>query len=145
MDIFQLKDLSAEERRTVLLGEAVKVEQQAYMRPLSQAELLIKKDELTNNSILKAKIEDEFSEVKKEYKSKLDPLKDLIHETLDALRNKAVLVKGNVYVLSDPKNKMMHNVDVDGNVLSSRPMLPEERQLRINQDPTTFVTLQSNE
>lgn len=94
MDIFKLKDLSEDERLTVLLGEAITTEEQVYMKPLSPDELSIKKDELTNAAILKAVIEDELAEIKSQYKDNIvDPL---------------------------------------GNVLSSRRMLPEERQFRIS-------------
>lgn len=55
-----------------------------------------------------------------------------ISEYLDAIKNKAVEVKGKVYKLADFENQMIHFVDPLGNVLSSRKMLPDERQFRIN-------------
>lgn len=131
MDIYKLKELSLEERDTILEGEALKVEEQAYMRPLSKEELDIKKDDLASAAILKAVIEEELQQIKEDYKLKLTPLRDKITEALSALKNKAEQVKGKVYQLADYENQMIHYVDPMGHVLSSRRMLPEERQFRI--------------
>lgn len=132
MDIFKLKDLSEDERLTVLLGEAITTEEQVYMKPLSADELSIKKDELANAAILKAVIEDELAEIKSQYKDKIEPLRNIVSESILAIKNKAVEVKGTVYKLADYENQLIHIVDPLGNVLSSRRMLPEERQFRIN-------------
>lgn len=131
MDIYKLKDLSDDERQTVLQGEALSVEEQAYMKPLSPEELAIKKDDLASAAILKAVIEEELAEIKAQYKDKLEPLREKVTEAIQAIKNKAVEVKGNVYKLPDYENQMIHIIDSMGQVLSSRRMLPEERQFRI--------------
>lgn len=131
MEIYKLKDLSDEERQTVLQGEAISVEEQAYMKPLTPDELSIKKDDLASAAILKAVIEEELAEIKAQYKEKLEPLREKVTEAIQAIKNKAVEVKGNVYKMADYDNQMIHVVDSMGQVLSSRRMLPEERQFRI--------------
>lgn len=131
MDVYKIKSLSVEERETVLQGEALSVEVQSYMQPLSPDELAVKKDEFTNAAILKAATENELTDIKKEFKDKLDPLRSKISECLTAIKNKAVEVKGNIYKLPDYENQMIHFIDPLGNVLSSRRMLPEEKQYRI--------------
>lgn len=133
MDVYRLKDLSEEERQSVLQGEALTVEEQAYMKPLTPEELAIKKDDLATAAILKAVIEDELAEIKSQYKEKLEPLREKVSEAIEAIKNKAVEVKGHVYKLPDYENQMIHIVDSLGQVLSSRRMLPEERQFRIQQ------------
>lgn len=132
MDIYRIKDLSAEDRASVLQGEALTISEQAYMKPLSPDELNVFKDDLANAAILKAVIEDELNEIKLQYKAKIEPLRLRVSEAIDAIKNKAVEVKGDVYKMADHDNNMIHHVDPLGNVLSSRRMLPEERQLRIN-------------
>jgi predicted GNAT superfamily acetyltransferase len=131
MDVYKLKTLSVEDRLSVLRGESLKVEVQSYMQPLSPEELAIKKDEFTNAAILKAATENDLAEVKKEFKDKLDPLRSKISECLTAIKNKAIEVTGDVYMMDDHENQMIHFVDPNGNVLSSRRMLPEEKQTRI--------------
>jgi hypothetical protein len=132
MEIYRLKEMSAEDRDSVLLGEALSVEEQAYMKPLSPEEISIRKDDLASAAILKAVIEDELSEIKKQYKDKIEPLRTKVSEAIEAIKNKAVEVKGKVYKLADYENQMIHYVDPLGNVLSSRRMLPEEKQFRIS-------------
>lgn len=131
MDIYKLKDLSEEDRQSVLQGESIAIEEHGYMKPLSTEELAIKKDELANAAILKAIIEDELAEIKAQYKDKIEPLRITVGECIDAIKNKAVEVHGKVYKLADYENQMIHVVDPLGNVLNSRRMLPEERQFRI--------------
>lgn len=131
MDIYKLKDLSAEERQTVLLGEAVSGEDQSYLMPLSTEELHIRREEMANASILLAEYAAEFKEVKDQYKSKITPIAQKRDEALEAIRLKAISVTGKVYLIADHDNKMMHSVTEDGSVLGSRPMLPQERQFRI--------------
>jgi len=131
MYVHTLKDLSIDDRQSVLQGEALAVEEQVYMRPLTEDEIGQKKDELVQASLLKAVIEEELKEIKEEFKAKIEPLKDQITESLTAIKNKAIESKGQVYRLPDYDNQMIHTVDVMGVVLSYRRMLPEERQFRI--------------
>lgn len=131
MDVYRLKTLSQEERDSVLQGESLSVEEQAYMQPLTPEELAIKKDELAVAAINKAYMEEELAEIKKQYKEKIDPMRLQIVDCISAIKNKAIEVKGKVYKLDDHDNKMIHSVDPLGNVLSSRRMLPEEMQTRI--------------
>lgn len=131
MDVYRLKTLSQEERDSVLLGESLSVEEAAYMQPLSPEELAIKREDFTSAAILKAVTENELAEIKKQYKDKISPLNAKISECLNAVKNKAIEIKGKVYKLPDFENQMIHFVDPLGNVLSSRRMLPEERQFRI--------------
>lgn len=132
MDVYKLKNLSDDDRKTVLVGESTEAKEEAYMRPLTDDEIGVKQTELVKTSLLKSAIEEELSEVKKSFKLKLDPLNKELNLLLDQLRVKMIEVKGMVYKLPDHDNSMIHYVDEKGQVLSSRPMLPEERQYRIS-------------
>jgi len=131
MDVYKLKDLSAEDRQTVLLGEAVSAEEQSYMKTLTPEELSIKREEMSNASILLNKLEEDFKVVKEAHKDEIKPIATARKNALDAIRLRAIQVTGKVWMIADHENKMMHSVTDDGNVLGSRPMLPEERQFRI--------------
>lgn len=141
MDIYRLKDLSDNERQTLLLGESVETKEEAYMKALRDDELTVKRERLVQVSLLKAVIEDEFQTIKDDFKMKLDPLKDEFSELLDQLRVKMIEVTGLVYKLPDHDNQMIHFVDASGNVLSSRRMLPEERQYRIPMQTNLTTTI----
>lgn len=131
MDIYKLKDLSAEERQTVLLGEAVSAEEQVYMKTLTPEELHIKREEMSNASILLDQLQADFKVVKDAHKQEITPIALKRRTALEAIRLKAVPITGKVWMIADHDNKMMHSVVDDGSVLGSRPMLPEERQYRM--------------
>lgn len=131
MDIHKLKDLSPDDRLSVLQGEAAKIEEQVYTRFLSDDELDRKKDELTKNAILIATIEEEKKEAVASFKDRLDPIRDAFNECREALKVGGVQETGLVYVIPDHDQNMMHVVTGAGDLLHSRRMLPEERQFRL--------------
>lgn len=131
MDVYRLKDLSVADRQSVLQGEALGVEDMAYSRPLNDEELAIQKDALSQATIKKAVAEDELKVIKGEFKERIEPLQKTIKEAITAIRTKTLPMTGKVYKLPDFENQMIHIVDDLGNVIQSRRMLPEERQLRL--------------
>lgn len=131
MNIENLKNLPAEDRRLVLESEAITVEEGKYEKPLTPDELLYYKDELATHSINQAVILDEFAEIKKTFKDKLEPIKEKISESIQAIKYKSIQKEGRLYKMADFDDQMIHKVDEAGNVIHSRKMLPEERQFRI--------------
>lgn len=131
MDVYRLKDLSNEERQSVLLAESVSAQEQVYMKTLTPEELHVTREEMANASILLNEYESEFKEMKEEYKNKVSPIRTKRDDALAAIRLKAIPITGKVWLLADHENKMMHSITDEGAVLASRPMLPEERQYRI--------------
>jgi len=132
MNIYGIKDLPVDELETLLRGEHIGKEEMAYNRPLSEEELVVRKDELSKNTILLDVINDELKETKRQFKDKMEPIAAKIKEDLKAIRNKSVEVRGQVYKLPDYENKMIHMVDEKGHVITSRKMLATERQFTIN-------------
>lgn len=131
MDIYKLKDLSPEERQTVFLGEAAGSEEQVYLKPLTPEELAITREEHANASILIDEMVEQFTSVKEAHKEALKPIQQKRKTAIAAIRQKAIQITGKVWKLPDHDNMMVHYVTDDGQVLSSRPMLPQERQYRI--------------
>lgn len=128
MDIYKLKDLSHSERLLVL-DEATKVEEGRYFQPLTEVEMDYYRRQLADHSIIKSQIEHERKLVMDEYKQKLKPHEDAVSEAIEAVKTKQVEKTGRLYIISDFDDKVIHKVDINGNVIQSRPMLPEERQL----------------
>lgn len=132
MDIYKLKDLSPDERQTVFLGEAAGSEEQVYLKPLTPEELAITREEHANASILIDEMVEQFANVKAKHKEEIKPIQQKRKSAIAAIRQKAVQITGKVWKLPDHENMMMHFVADDGQVLSSRPMLPQERQYRLS-------------
>lgn len=131
MDINYLKGLSKEERIDLLQADAISIEETKYTKPLTQEEVSFYKDKLTENSIQQATILDELADVKADFKARLKPVQDAISEALQAAKFKAITCEGRVYKLADHDENMIYIVDEHANLISSRQMMPEERQLRI--------------
>lgn len=131
MDIYKLKDLSPEERQSVFLGEAAGSEEQVYLKPLTPEELAITREEHANASILIDEMVEQFANVKAKHKEEIKPIQQKRKTAIAAIRQKAIQITGKVWKLPDHDNMMMHFITDEGQVLSSRPMLPQERQFRI--------------
>jgi hypothetical protein len=132
MDMLErLKTLSSQDRKSVLESEAIAVEEGKYIKPLGPEELAFYKDQLADKSIQQATILDELQTVKDEFKARLEPVKNDIKKSLDAVKYKSIECDGKLYKLADFDEQMIHKVDELGNVITSRKMLPEERQFRI--------------
>jgi hypothetical protein len=131
MNVHQIKNMTPEERFVTLEGENFAVQEQSYMKPLTDQELAEKRAELSQALIEISVIEDEFKTVKDQFKARLEPLKDQKTETLQAVKSRGILTKGKVYLMPDHENRVMHIVTGEGLVLDSRMMRPEERQLTI--------------
>lgn len=58
----------------------------------------------------------------------MKPHKQKVVEALEALRTRQIETQGRIYIIKDFEAKLIHKVDIHGNVIQSRPMLPEERQ-----------------
>lgn len=131
MDIDRLKTMTAEDRKLVLESEAIAVEEGKYEKPLSPEELAFYKDEVADNAIKQAMIIDELTDIKKNFKAKLEPIAITIKTALRNIKHKSMEQDGRLYKVADFEDQMIHKVDELGNVISSRKMLPEERQFRI--------------
>lgn len=131
MNIFELKNQPAGEIKDFLDAYSTEVKDQTYMKPLSQDELHIKREELAQIAMQQSVLLDELASVKKDYKLKLDPLSHQFSQTLTEIKTKSVEVNGKTYKVPDYDNQMIHFVSEEGMVISSRAMLPEERQYTI--------------
>lgn len=133
MDIEKLKSLTKDELMSVLDSESIGIEETSYMRPLTSAELIEKKDQFALAAIDKETIEGELKDIKDGFKSRLKPVQQILDQSRLAIRQRGEWTKGKCYKLPDYDNKMIHIVDGEGNVISSRIMKPEERQFMIGQ------------
>lgn len=131
MDILNLKHLSNEDRRLVLESESLAIEEGKYTKPLTDVELSFYKDKLADESIKQAVMLDDFKLIKDEFKERLKPVQESIKIALEAVKFKAVHCEGRLFKLADFDEQMIHKVDELGNLITSRKMLPEERQFRL--------------
>lgn len=141
--IHALKTLSDEERKSILENDSYSVEEGQYVKPMTNDELRQVKDELTEASVKKAFLDDEFDQIKESFKSKISPLKEQISVSIVALKSNSRTLTGKIFNMADQTERMMYQVDSEGNVLGSRMLRPEERQMVIGRGIGAFNPDQS--
>lgn len=127
-----LKNQNSQARKDFFEAYATKTQTQSYLRPLTESQLAQAREDFAQLAIDKAKIDDDFSKVKEEFKNQLKPLASKISYKLQAIKTKAEEVNGPVHNIPDYDNHKIYTIADDGTLLGSRMMLPEERQMSIN-------------
>jgi hypothetical protein len=126
-----MPEVSAEERLNILKNNADKIEQTTYEKELTQEELDAKREEFVDNSIAVSKLEDELAEKKKEYKNKIEPLKLINRGLQHEVKTKKKEVKGQLFHMANHTDSMMETYDETGEMVSSRRLRPDEKQVRM--------------
>lgn len=129
--IFKLRDLPTVERLAILEAESAGKEETQYQKPLNLVELDVMRHDLVETMIRKGFLDDELAKIKKDFKDKIEPLSERISETIEALKIKSAETKGLLYKMISYEERHVYFVDPDGNIVSSRMMLPEERTMHI--------------
>lgn len=107
------------------------VEQGSYMRVLTADELSLKREELSTKFIEHAKIDEEFSNVKEQYKDQLVPMAKELKLIASVINAGQEECRGTTYKFIDRESGYVGFYDERGNLVSSRRMLPEESQSHI--------------
>lgn len=126
-----MPEVTPEERINILRNNADKVEQTDYEKELTEEELIAKREEFVDNSIDVSKLEDELAEKKKEYKNKIEPIKLVNRSLQKEIKTKKKWVKGQLFHMADQVNCMMETWDESGELVFSRRLRPDEKQVRM--------------
>lgn len=126
-----MPDVTPAHRLQLLQENAYSHETTTYARDLSQEELDVKREQLTENLIQASNLEDDLSEIKKSFTEKLGPLKSQRKEMLQQIKMRKEEVKGTLFHLADHENGIMETFDDRGEFVSSRRLRPEEKQQKL--------------
>lgn len=126
-----MPDLTPEERINALRNNAEKVDNTDYEKELTEEELIARREEFVDNSISVSKLEDELAEKKKEYKSKIEPVKMVNRGLQQEIKTKKKWVKGQLFHMANHTDSMMETYDESGELVSSRRLRPDEKQVRM--------------
>ena len=102
-------------------------EETTYFKKLTQEDLDIKREQLSDNLIKLSTWEDELNLIKKEYKVKSDPLKVDNKKMITEIKIRKQQVTGVLYHIADHQNSIMETWDDRGEFVSSRRLRPEEK------------------
>lgn len=118
----------SKERLMCMQESAAKVEQTTYQKVLSPDELAARREDLADDCIKLNTLEDELKEIKDGYTAKMKPLKEANKIRLTEIKTKQSTTDGTLYHIPDHASSMMETYDVEGMLVSSRRLRPEEKQ-----------------
>lgn len=125
------QDYPATQRAEILKDNCVTVEEIGYTRRFTAEELVIMKDSLSDLSIEHNDLEEEKKELVAEISAKIKTLVSQRREVLKNLKNKAEFVKEPCFKFLDEDSRVAGYYNSEGELIFSRPMNPDEMQLRI--------------
>jgi len=123
-------------RAQMLRDSCDKVEEVGYMKPYTPEEITQMKDELAEASIEINEIEEEKRVIMEGFKLKLKPLETQKKDLLLNIKNKAEFVKEDCFKFIDQEEGMVGFYNSLGDLIESRPIRHEERQLSIGFNKT---------
>lgn len=120
-----------EAREELLKSHAYSIDEMVYSRTLTDEELGKVKDDYVQNNIKLHTFKEQLDNIKEDYKQKMKPLELLGREKIVQLKSRTIDEEGEVFAIDDQEQKIMYFVNKYGEVISSRPLLPDERQTSI--------------
>lgn len=125
------EDSTPEERVKLLRDNALRVEEMTVKRYFTPEQMEDMRKELTADSIECSEKEDELKEVSAPLKAVIKEKKAVIKERLQKLKAKFEESREEVFLMDNQQDGMMEIYDAEGKLVSSRKLLPSERQTRI--------------
>ena len=123
--------MPAKDRRDNLQAMSHSIENTSYYVNLTQDELDVRREKLTDNFIKISDIKNELDQVTKKLKSEQKPLIEENAELLQNIKTKTEEKTGVLYHVDDQEGGMMHSYDEEGYLVSSRRLRPDEKQSSI--------------
>lgn len=121
----------AKDRRDTLSAMAHSVENTSYYVNLTQDELDVRREKLTDNFIKISDLEAELKRTTKLLKTEQKPLIEENADLLQTIKTKTEEKSGILYHVDDQESGMMNSYDEEGNLVSSRRLRPDEKQSSI--------------
>lgn len=126
-----MPELPVEQRVQLLRDHADQIEVTKYLKDLTQEELDVKREQLSDNLVKLSEWEDELTDIKDGYKVKMKPKKDENRELLQQIKTRKEEVEGTVFHLANHEDGMMETYDENGELIGSRRLRPEEKQPKL--------------
>lgn len=131
MDKQLFQNYPESKRKKMLADNAERREEFTYQRELSADEITQLKDELSKEIIALEKLEEEKKQEMDSFKESIDPVKKEIKRVTSLLRVRREEVEEDVYLLADQEEGMMGYYNAKGELVYTRPLYANEKQMRI--------------
>ena len=110
---------------------AVATEERNVFLPYNEVEHAQMKDNAIQQIIDLDAVTEEFALIKKEYAERIKHAKELLSSSVYAVKTRGRNVKATCYLVDDQDAGVMQYLLEDGTIVHSRPLYPNERQLRL--------------
>lgn len=122
-----MPEISPEERLRILRDNH-ESETTSYFKQLTQEEMDIRREQLADNSIKYFEHSEELKEIKSQFKEKMEPLTRSNQQIMQELKTGQAEVEGEIFKVPNYDDNMMETYNAEGDMISSRRLLPNERQ-----------------
>lgn len=123
--------MPAKDRRDNLQAMAHSIENTSYYVSLTQDELDVRREKLTDNFIKIADLEATLKATTKMLKAEQKPMVEENSSLMQTIKTKTEEKSGVLYHVDDQEAGMMHSYDEDGYLVASRRLRPDEKQSSI--------------
>lgn len=127
MDKDVFKNMSPKDRADNLQAMAYSTEETKYFKALTQEELDLKRETLTDNEIKLSRLEIEKKNFVADIKKKVDPIIKEKSSLISAIETRHEEIEGVLYHVDDQDEGLMYSFDANGEFISSRRLKPDER------------------
>lgn len=132
-----LESLPAAERLQVLKEQHHSAEQTTYFRPLSEEELVEKRETYFQNEEKRITLDEEMKVARSVYKKEVTTLKEENRTYMQEIRTKQEQRKGTLFHMANHETGYMETYNEQGEFISTRKLRPNEKQTNIYQMPQT--------
>ena len=126
-----LKKMTHAQRADYLQTHADKIEEGEYFVSYGEEEMQQVQSDLADAAIKLESAKNEFEELKARHKALMEPFRRDYRTAIGNLRNQGEMVKGKLFLFADQEAKIMNFYDTHGDLIKSRRLKPEERQMTI--------------
>lgn len=133
------KKMTAQQRMDYLQTHSDKIEEGEYFISYGEEEMAQVQADLANAAMTLASKSAAFELAKAEHKRTIAPFKKDYETALSNLRHQGETTTGKLYLFADHDNKVMNFYDVHGDLIKSRRLRPDERQMTILNSATKIA------
>lgn len=131
MEAHLLQSESHSKRLEALKDSAEKIETFTYPKVLTAEEITKIREDYTQNAIKKAKLDEAKKDFMDNYKTEAQPIANEMKDQMQMIRSKVKEITEQVYHIADQDEGMMGYYNERGVLVYQRPLMPEEKQLRL--------------
>src|ERR1700741_170461 len=129
--IESLNEMNPVEKKEFLATHAAFIEEGRYFQRFNGEDMVIAQSEFSDVCIKLDQEKEKFEQIRAEAKVKLKELDELRKEALTKLKAQGEFLDGKLFAFDDQEKGMMHYYNAAGDLISSRRLKPEERQMNI--------------